>query len=40
MIPTLYLIFCIVLLYEQMKQPRNNPGCLTGYREGYAEDLS
>lgn len=40
MTPTLNLIFCVVIIYQQMKQPRHNPGCLTGYREGYAEDAS
>lgn len=40
MTPTLNLIFCAVIIYQQMKQLRNHPGCLTGYWEGYAKDPS
>lgn len=38
--PTLNLVFCSVIVHQQMKWPRNNLGCLSGYREVYAEDPS
>lgn len=40
MTPTLKLIFCIAIIYQQVKQPINNAGYLIAYRKGYVEDPS